>query len=50
MFSIRPEDRGAYQLLFQERRVRKEYEAIAAHDPAVELPAWSAATSTRCAG
>ncbi|MFD8289473.1 pseudouridine synthase [Streptomyces lavendulae] len=38
MFSIRPEDRGAYQLLFQERRVRKEYEAIARHDPAVELP------------
>ncbi|MEU8778326.1 pseudouridine synthase [Streptomyces sp. NPDC048606] len=38
MFSIRPEDRGAYQLLFQQRRVHKEYEAIAAHDPAVELP------------
>lgn len=50
MFSIRPEDRGAYQLLFQERRVRKEYEAVARHDPAVELPAWSAATSRRCAG
>ncbi|MFF3020268.1 pseudouridine synthase [Streptomyces sp. NPDC057939] len=38
MFSIRPEDRGAYQLLFQNRRVRKEYEALAVHDPAVELP------------
>ncbi|MET9609809.1 pseudouridine synthase [Streptomyces sp. NPDC006512] len=38
MFSIRPEDRGAYQLLFQNRQVRKEYEALAVHDPAVELP------------
>ncbi|MFK0254638.1 pseudouridine synthase [Streptomyces sp. NPDC090445] len=38
MFSIRPEDRGAYQGLFQERRVGKEYEALAVHDPAVELP------------
>ncbi|WP_284580203.1 pseudouridine synthase [Streptomyces sp. 2P-4] len=38
MFSIRPQDRGAYQQLFAERRVRKEYEALAAHDPAVELP------------
>ncbi|MEU5809904.1 pseudouridine synthase [Streptomyces sp. NPDC047718] len=38
MFSIRPEDRGAYQGLFQERRVGKEYEALAVHDPTVELP------------
>ncbi|MFD8148030.1 pseudouridine synthase [Streptomyces sp. NPDC059708] len=38
MFSIRPEDRGAYQLLFQQRRVHKEYEALAAHDPEVALP------------
>lgn len=38
MFSIRPEDRGAYQLLFQERQVHKEYEALARHDPAVALP------------
>lgn len=38
LFSIRPEDRGAYQLLFQERRIRKEYEALAPHDPAVEFP------------
>ncbi|MEU8433145.1 pseudouridine synthase [Streptomyces sp. NPDC029216] len=38
MFSIRPEDRGAYQLLFQQRRVRKEYEALAAYDPGVTLP------------
>ncbi|MEV7730272.1 pseudouridine synthase [Streptomyces sp. NPDC087917] len=38
MFSIRPEDRGAYQLLFQERRVHKRYEALAPHDPSVDLP------------
>ncbi|WP_330295544.1 pseudouridine synthase [Streptomyces sp. NBC_00503] len=38
LFSIRPEDRGAYQLLFQERRISKEYEALAPHDPAVEFP------------
>ncbi|MFK0048356.1 RluA family pseudouridine synthase [Streptomyces sp. NPDC090741] len=38
MFSIRPEDRGAYQLLFQERRVVKQYEALAGHDPALTLP------------
>ncbi|MFB7468547.1 pseudouridine synthase [Streptomyces sp. NPDC056224] len=38
MFSIRPEDRGAYQLLFQQRRVHKEYEALAGHDPSLALP------------
>ncbi|MFD9304880.1 pseudouridine synthase [Streptomyces sp. NPDC060048] len=38
LFSIRPQDRGAYQLLFQERRIRKEYEALAPHDPAVGFP------------
>ncbi|MFD6081447.1 pseudouridine synthase [Streptomyces hydrogenans] len=38
LFVLRPEDRGAYQLLFKERRVRKEYEAVAAYDPGVELP------------
>lgn len=38
LFTVRPEERGAYQTLFGERRVRKEYEAVAAHDPAVELP------------
>ncbi|MET3987356.1 pseudouridine synthase [Streptomyces sp. PvR034] len=38
MFSVRPEDRGAYQLLFQDRRVHKEYEAVAPHDPALDLP------------
>ncbi|MCX4544530.1 pseudouridine synthase [Streptomyces sp. NBC_01565] len=38
MFSIRPEDRGAYQLLFQNRQVEKEYEALAAPDPTLALP------------
>ncbi|MEU9803470.1 pseudouridine synthase [Streptomyces sp. NPDC051000] len=38
MFSIRPEDRGAYQSLFEQRKVFKEYEALAPHDPAVALP------------
>ncbi|MET9954669.1 pseudouridine synthase [Streptomyces sp. NPDC006339] len=35
---VRPEDRGAYQTLFRDRRVRKEYEAVAAYDPGVALP------------
>ncbi|MER6096253.1 pseudouridine synthase [Streptomyces sp. NPDC001728] len=35
---VRPEDRGAYQTLFRDRRVRKEYEALAPYDPAVALP------------
>ncbi len=38
MFSIRPQDRGAYQLLFQRREVHKEYEALAPHDPQTALP------------
>lgn len=38
LFVRRPELRGAYQKLFQERRVRKEYEAISRHDPVVQLP------------
>ncbi|MFB7473381.1 pseudouridine synthase [Kitasatospora sp. NPDC056184] len=39
MFVVRPQDRGAYQTLFRDRLVRKEYRAVAAYDPAVELPA-----------
>ncbi|MFE5945829.1 pseudouridine synthase [Streptomyces sp. NPDC056480] len=35
---VRPEDRGAYQTLFRDRLVRKEYEAVASYDPAVGLP------------
>lgn len=38
LFVVRPELRGAYQTLFRDRRVRKEYEAVAAYDPAVTLP------------
>ncbi|WP_223206199.1 RluA family pseudouridine synthase [Streptomyces xanthii] len=38
LFVVRPEDRGRYQTLFRDRLVRKEYEAIAPYDPAVELP------------
>ncbi|WP_435970959.1 pseudouridine synthase [Streptomyces sp. Qhu_M48] len=35
---VRPEDRGAYQTLFRDRLVRKEYEAVAPYDPGVALP------------
>ncbi|MEU9235474.1 RluA family pseudouridine synthase [Streptomyces subrutilus] len=38
LFSVRPEERGAYQLLFQQRRVYKEYEALAPHDPELAFP------------
>jgi tRNA pseudouridine32 synthase/23S rRNA pseudouridine746 synthase len=35
---IRPERRGAYQTLFRDRLVHKEYEAVAPFDPDLELP------------
>ena len=38
MFVIRPELRGASQILFHDHRVHKTYHAIARHDPALELP------------
>ncbi|WP_200302761.1 RluA family pseudouridine synthase [Streptomyces adelaidensis] len=38
LFTVRPEERGAYQSLFRDRRVTKEYEAVAPHDPALVLP------------
>ncbi|MFJ6213295.1 pseudouridine synthase [Streptomyces sp. NPDC092296] len=38
MFVVTPELRGAYQTLFRDRLVRKEYEAVAPYDPAVPLP------------
>lgn len=38
LFVVRPEDRGAYQTLFRDRLVHKEYEAVAAYDPRVALP------------
>lgn len=38
LFVVRPGDRGAYQTLFRDRSVGKEYEAVAPYDPAVVLP------------
>jgi tRNA pseudouridine32 synthase/23S rRNA pseudouridine746 synthase len=38
LFTVRPEERGAYQGLFRDKRVRKEYEAVAPYDPALALP------------
>ena len=37
MFSIEPETRGAYQLLFENRRISKEYRAVAAVRPELGL-------------
>ncbi|MER5598913.1 RluA family pseudouridine synthase [Streptomyces sp. NPDC002265] len=39
LFTVRAEERGAYQTLFRDRLVRKEYEAVAPYDPALALPA-----------
>ncbi len=38
MFTVDPTVRGAYQTLFAQGRVRKEYEAIAGFDPGLTLP------------
>ncbi|MFJ4540053.1 RluA family pseudouridine synthase [Streptomyces tibetensis] len=38
LFTVRPEERGAYQTLFRDRRVRKEYEAVAPFDAGLALP------------
>jgi tRNA pseudouridine32 synthase/23S rRNA pseudouridine746 synthase len=38
LFTVRPEERGAYQTLFRDRHVRKEYEALAPYDPGLALP------------
>jgi tRNA pseudouridine32 synthase / 23S rRNA pseudouridine746 synthase len=38
MFVITPSARGAYQTLFKDRKVHKEYEAIAPYDSALTLP------------
>jgi tRNA pseudouridine32 synthase / 23S rRNA pseudouridine746 synthase len=38
MFTVRPEERGAYQSLFRDKRVAKEYEAVARYEPALDLP------------
>lgn len=39
VFSVRPQDRDAYQRLFREQRVEKVYEAIAPLRPELPLPA-----------
>ncbi|MFE6923211.1 RluA family pseudouridine synthase [Nocardia sp. NPDC057663] len=38
LFVVNPAARGAYQTMFHHRTVRKEYEAVAPYDPALELP------------
>ncbi|GHJ38769.1 RluA family pseudouridine synthase [Streptomyces sp. TS71-3] len=38
LFTVRPEERGAYQTLFRDRLVHKVYEAVARHDPGLALP------------
>ncbi len=38
LFTVRPEERGAYQTLFRDRRVHKEYEAVAPYDASLALP------------
>ena len=38
LFVIRPEVRGRYQTMFRDRKVGKEYEAIAPYDPTLALP------------
>ena len=38
VFSVRPQDRDAYQRLFRERRISKTYEAIAPLHPDLEWP------------
>ncbi|MFF0452262.1 RluA family pseudouridine synthase [Nocardia africana] len=38
LFVVDPARRGAYQTLFHQRRVRKQYEAIAPYDPDLTLP------------
>lgn len=38
LFTVRPEERGAYQSLFRDKQVTKEYEAVAPYDPGLTLP------------
>ncbi|MEU6392165.1 pseudouridine synthase [Streptomyces sp. NPDC046939] len=38
LFVVRPEDRGRYQTLFRDRKVTKEYEAVARHAPNHRTP------------
>ncbi|MFJ6570417.1 RluA family pseudouridine synthase [Streptomyces sp. NPDC091292] len=38
LFTVRPAERGAYQTLFAEKRIHKEYEAVAPYDKELTLP------------
>ncbi|MFD5845060.1 RluA family pseudouridine synthase [Streptomyces chartreusis] len=38
LFTVRPEERDAYQSLFRDKQVKKEYEAVAPYEPALSLP------------
>lgn len=38
LFVVRPGERGAYQTMFRDRLVRKEYEAVAPYDPERAFP------------
>ncbi|MFJ8004840.1 RluA family pseudouridine synthase [Streptomyces fagopyri] len=38
LFTVRPEERSAYQSLFRDRLVAKEYEAVAPYDEGLALP------------
>ncbi|MET7941164.1 RluA family pseudouridine synthase [Streptomyces sp. NPDC005302] len=38
LFTVRPGERGAYQSLFRDRLIAKEYEAVAPCDPGLVLP------------
>lgn len=38
LFAVNPKTRGQYQVLFERRQVQKEYEAVAAVEPGLELP------------
>lgn len=38
LFTVRPSERGAYQSLFRDRLIAKEYEAVAPDDPSLALP------------
>ncbi|WP_432188738.1 RluA family pseudouridine synthase [Streptomyces sp. Tue6028] len=38
LFTVRPGERGAYQTLFRDKLVRKEYEAVAPYSPGLALP------------
>jgi tRNA pseudouridine32 synthase/23S rRNA pseudouridine746 synthase len=39
LFSTNPETRGKYQVLFEKRKVQKDYECVSAAEPAPEHPA-----------